>query len=223
MLRAGGLLYYAPGEVLYSAGEPAQIMLIVLAGAFQIEYPKPGERRGFVAAMLLAPAIVGECQVLHGGTWSGTGIALTPLTVLALDRTQFDRLLREHVGFAHAAYLELSLRFFGAIEAWKHRDKALPVETVARYLLSYFEILKRCGAAEGEVPALRQGDLAGATGLRRETVNRLLHQWAKKGTVKFSRQGIEAIRAPELAGLLPEKRGDLLVRASDPLPLPAAP
>jgi CRP-like cAMP-binding protein len=174
VLTRGSLLHLDAGDVLYRAGDAAVEVYAVLSGAFQIEYPKPTRHRGFVSAMLLAPTFVGECQALHGRNWSGTGITLSPVTVLAIDRSAFEELLQSHTQFAYAAYRELTSRFLGAIDAWKHQQKSSPEERLARYLLSYSEVFRRL-ALPLDGPALKQTALGPATALRRETVNRLLH------------------------------------------------
>ncbi|MEO1174618.1 MAG: Crp/Fnr family transcriptional regulator, partial [Myxococcota bacterium] len=178
-------LYLDAGEFLYESGAPASRVFAVLEGTLQIEYPNPGEVRGRAVAILPAPSMLGECQVLHRQSWTGTGVALAPLTALAIAREVLEALVLQEPRFALALYRELSGRFLHAIESWRASPSHGPEQTLARYLVAYCEIAE----LERDIP-LRQVTLGQATGLRRETVNRVLKRWEREGWVEVSPRGI---------------------------------
>jgi CRP-like cAMP-binding protein len=183
LLQTAGIVHLDPEETLYVAGQEAKHLFVGLRGALQIEYPGPGEERGYVAAMLRAPWFLGECQVLHGRPWSGTAVALLPLTALALTREDLETLVREQPQFALAIYREVTLRFLRAIDHWKIRPSRTPTQELARYLLGYLQVV-RIDDPDADTVHVRQADLGRATGLRRETVNRLLKQWIESGMME---------------------------------------
>ncbi|MEO0813872.1 MAG: Crp/Fnr family transcriptional regulator, partial [Myxococcota bacterium] len=182
----GRAVFLEPGERLYTASEPANRVFALLEGAIQIEYPAPGEIRGRAVTMLSAPSMLGECQVLNGRSWSGTGVALAPVTALGLGRELLESLVLDEPRFALALYRELSERFLHAIDSWKTTPARDPSQTLARYLIAYCHVSE----SDGHVP-LRQAALGQATGLRRETVNRLLKRWERDGLVELSARGLE--------------------------------
>lgn len=185
-MNHGRSVFLEPEEPLYTAAAPADRVFALLDGAIQIEYPQPGETRGRAVSMLSAPSMLGECQVLNERSWSGTGVALLPVTALGLGRELIESLVLEEPQFALALYRELAKRFLHAIDSWKTTPSLDPSQTLARYLVAYCEVC----TISGHVP-LRQAALGQATGLRRETVNRVLKQWERDGLVALSTRGID--------------------------------
>ena len=201
------VVYYLDAdELLYTSGDPADRIFSILEGAIQIEYPNHGEARGRVAAMLSAPCFLGECQVLHGRLWSGTGVALVPIVALGIRKEELQRTFLNHPDFAFNLYRELALRFMNAIEAWRKQPVRTPTQTLARYILGYLEMTMtpvKKGKAEVK---LRQSVLGCATGLRRETVNRLLRVWVEEKRIKMNPQAGIEIKIARLEELL-DKNG----------------
>jgi CRP-like cAMP-binding protein len=171
-------VHLADQEILYTSGEPADRVFVLLSGALQIEYPLSGATRGKVSVMLLAPSFLGECQVLNEQKWSGTGVAVTDLIALGIKKSRFVELTSEHPRLTQALYFELTVRFLNAIESWRHEPAHKPETLVARYLLARSEVLVQLGRA-GDLVEVRQVDLARSTGIRPETVNRILSRWNK--------------------------------------------
>jgi CRP-like cAMP-binding protein len=201
ILASSAIVHLDRDELLYRAGAPADRVFAGVEGAVQIEYPEPGEERGYVAAMLAAPFFLGECQVLHGRPWSGTACALAPTVAVGIGGPLLERTIAEHPSFALLAYREITLRFLRAIDAWKQQPTRTPAQSVARYLLGCDRILT--GHLE-----IRQVDLGRATALRRETVNRLLKAWEGDGVLAIDPKGVtvrdrarlEAVLHPADAG-----------------------
>jgi CRP/FNR family transcriptional regulator len=191
-------IFMERGEILYVAGDPADRIYVVLEGALQIEYPERQNRRGRVAAILEAPALLGECQVLHGLPWSGTGVVLRPLVALGIHKEQLEALILAHPRFALQLYREVTWRFLRAIEGWKASPSVTPERALARYVLGHLVAL---GTSRRTCPALAltQQELGRASGLRRETVNRLLRRWARQGWLRAVPAGLLDIDVCRLA------------------------
>src|SRR5688572_13795316 len=199
-MARSALIHLDADEILYSAGAPADRVFVGTAGAIQIEYPEPGEVRGLVAAMLAAPFFLGECQVLHGRPWSGTAVAVVPVTAVGLHRAALEQLIVEEPQVALRLYRELSLRFLRAIDAWKKQPTRTPAQALARYVIGYVDLQRRHGA--GDEIKIRQVDLGRAAGLRRETVNRLLRGWVEEGRLEVTPKGLSRIDVERVAELL---------------------
>lgn len=182
------LHYLNAGEALYEANSRADTIFVVLEGCLQIEYPKPGETRGVVTAMLGAPSVLGECQVLHDRPWSGTGVALVPLLAVGIGAALLERTMMQHPVLGIALYREVTLRFLNAIDAWKAAPVRSVEEQLARYMAGAMEAL----ASDSALP-FSQAVLGRATGLRRETINRILARWETDGILEAGARGIRRI------------------------------
>lgn len=190
-------------EVLYVSGERADRIFVLLSGALQIEYPLAGTTRGKVTAVLLAPGFLGECQVFNERTWSGTGVAVTTLIALSIRTARFLSLIEAYPILTQSLYFELTARFLYAIETWRHEPSHKPELQVARYLLARGEVLSTLGRS-ARVLSIKQVDLARATGLRPETVNRILSKWAKDGWIHKADVGLELRAVEALVALTQE-------------------
>lgn len=201
LVETNPILYLEAGELLYRSGGAAEQIFILLAGALQIEYPPPDEARGIVKAMITAPGLLGEAQVLSGRPWSGTGVAMFPLTSLALSRRAFERLVVEHPPIGLELYRELACRFLNAIDNWKAEQSLEPSDNLARFLRSYATVQARFLDLPETPPSipLGQAELGRATGLSRETINRVLRQWAREGRVEIKKSAVLLLDAPALA------------------------
>lgn len=200
-------VHHRAGEIIYQSGHEAQSVSILVRGALQIEYPSPGEERGPVNALFVAPALLGEAQVLATRAWSGTGVALTDLVLLGFDREAWLELLAKSPAVTRRLYLELAGRFLLAIETWRNQPELGPAELIARYCAGVRLAFERCRIPEPSELPLDQKALALATGLTRETVNRTLKAWAENGLV-LARRGrlsigdpaaLEALAGPSLS------------------------
>lgn len=216
LLRRFQIITLKPGDTLYEAGRPATDIFFVLEGALQIESPARGSSRGVVVLMLAAPGVLGECQALHQRTWSGTGVALFPTNVLPVEPQHLESLMLQFPRLAVAMYRELSWRFLMAIEFWKLQKEATPREALSRLLLSYRHVHRL--ASRDLSPALRvlHSELGRATGLRRETVSRLMGSFVKAGFVEKGPLRVSGVQENGLLQLLPSGRATLLVPPPPP-------
>ncbi|MBI5508980.1 MAG: Crp/Fnr family transcriptional regulator [Deltaproteobacteria bacterium] len=196
-------LHLDVGDVLYQSGSKAEAVFVILSGALQIEYPTGHETRGPVAAIIIAPGFLGECQVLGAVPFSGTGVALTPLLALGIKQRELLGMIERHPTLTRRLYLELSQRFLTAIETWRFQPEINPELSIARYLVGADRALAAVDASRsGHRLGLRQVDIGRATGLRRETVNRIIGKWTERGLVRSDGAGIELKDLPALAAIV---------------------
>lgn len=196
LVRSAEEIHLAQGDVLYTSGTPAEQVFIVVRGALQVEFPLAGETRGRVMTLLLAPAFLGECQVVNRQPWSGTGVAVTDLVALGVVRAAFLELLGAHAELTRRLYLELTRRYLMTLETIRHQPMCQPAQAIARYLVALRNAQRAVQAeAAGELLAVRQAEVGRAAGLRRETVNRVLSGWIDEGRIHASKAGID-VRDP---------------------------
>ncbi|MFC1610746.1 Crp/Fnr family transcriptional regulator [Myxococcota bacterium] len=198
VIQRSSEIHLAANDLLYTSGEEAVQVFVILSGALQIEYPTGGETRGRVVAVMPAPSFLGEAQVVNDGTWSGTGVAIAELSALGIRKDQFATLVKSYPGLTRRLYLELTHRFYAAIESWRHLPTSKPAASIARYLLARRQILSRMQAAQSNAVPIHQGELGRATGIRRETVNRTLAKWAEEGWVQRQPTTIDILKPEAL-------------------------
>ncbi len=204
------IFYLGGGEALYEANSSARHVFALLEGAVQIEYPKPGENRGQVVAMLSAPSFLGECQVLHNRPWSGTGVAIVPSVAIGIGSPLLERTMMAYPALGVALYREVTHRFLNAINARKEEPVRSVEEVLARFMagtlaaMDGVQMQRPEDIAEGEPEDMlpySQAALGRATGLRRETINRILSRWEKDGVLKAGARGVTAIDRVRLEGI----------------------
>lgn len=171
------------GDVVYQSGKQATEVSVLLRGALQIEYPSANEKRGPVSTLLVAPAIFGECQLMFEQPWSGTGVALCDVVLMSFTRSSWLSLVATETTLAARLYGELAGRFLLAIESWRHQPSLDPEGLVARYCCGVSLAFERAGDPEPLELTLTQGEIARATSLTRETVNRVLRDWSARGDI----------------------------------------
>jgi CRP-like cAMP-binding protein len=204
LLGESTLACFSAGEAIYTSGRPAEHLILLLEGAMQIEYPRPPDERGRVVAMVRAPFMIGEAHVFHGRPWSGTGVALDAATVSNVERRTIESLIQSAPAFALAFVEELSYRFLQTLESRRREAVESSEGALAKYVLAWVELTGR------DLVALQQIEIGRATGLSRETVNRIFKRWAEDGHVVNGRNGVtirsiaglEALLDPEQAPLL---------------------
>jgi SulP family sulfate permease len=87
---------FAPGQVLFRAGDPGDALYISLQG--EIALHLPGTQRRLVS---FAPGVtIGEMAVLAGAPRSAEAVAETDVLALGLSVQAFDRLTQQHPALA---------------------------------------------------------------------------------------------------------------------------
>jgi len=193
-LIAGAALYYLDaGEELFTTATKANHLLVIIEGAVQIEHPTPGETRGPVVNILAAPNVVGEGQALHGRLWSSTGVAVVPVVAVGIDAGLLERTMVSNPPLSLALYREVTLRFLNNINVRKAEPVRSVEEQLARYVASILSV-----SPDPTTFTMSQADLGRATGLRRETVNRVISQWGKAGLLKSAVGQLTAVDREKL-------------------------
>jgi len=83
------------GATLYSAGQPADGLYVIINGAFGIYVAQPGEGSGFIE-QVSGGQIAGEMEVISGNARSTTLVALRDSEVARLSCATFEKLVRKH-------------------------------------------------------------------------------------------------------------------------------
>lgn len=184
---------FARNEVIFHEGDPADSVLMVAKGRVIVRTTTP---LGHIAALSVLPtgAFVGEMALLGGpAVRSATAIALEPVEALALHTEAFAQLRG-----THPSVTEILVTLLAETVRRLNQQllEALYVPADTRTRRRVIELMETYGDAT--IP-LTQEDLAGLAGTTRATVNRVLRDEEKRGTLKLSRGKITVTDAAALA------------------------
>jgi len=196
LVSAGRRRSFARREVVFHRGDPADAVHLIRKGRFGVQITTA---LGDVAILaVLGPAeSFGEAALLSDeAVRSATVMALEPSETVSIHRLDFDRIRREH-----PEVNDVLLRLFA--EKVRRLSDLL---TEALYVPADKRVLRRLAdltalyedGDERRVP-LTQEQLASLAGTSRATVNRVLRDEERRGTLELSRGGVSVIDREALA------------------------
>src|SRR5690348_3208685 len=169
---------FGVGDTIFLIGAPGDSMMAILEGTVRISVPSP-EGKEVVLAILHPGEVFGEIALLDGKGRTADARAMTKCHVAVLDRRDVlafferqpqawpklvevlcDRLRRTDQHLAEMALLEIPLRL---------------AKTLLRLLAE--------GNTAGPKIALSQRELGNIVGASRESVNKCLNEWQRRGIV----------------------------------------
>jgi CRP/FNR family transcriptional regulator, cyclic AMP receptor protein len=104
VLALGDEVEFFPGKVIVEAGDVARDFYLLLAGSAKLTVA--GKR-----SQTLGPGdYFGEMAVLDGGPRTATIVALTPVSALRIDRSDFLSLLKVNSSISRKILIELTGR-----------------------------------------------------------------------------------------------------------------
>lgn len=181
---------YRSGEVIYHVGDPADALFIVDTGFVKIGVPSETGREAFLA-MCGPGEYFGELALLDGAPRPSTAQTMEPTRALLLGRDRFRGLLAEpSVRDTLFVGMATQLR---RLTAQLEEMHFLDVEGRLAARLAF--LVAAVGDAQGDGSlrlhvSLSQGDLAAMVGCTRQSVNKLLGQFAEDGVVRLDRDQI---------------------------------
>ena len=190
---------YRRNETIFHQGDPGDSLYIVARGRVKIVLPSPEGEDAAIIATLDRGDFFGELALLDGAPHSASAVALEPSETLVLHREPFDELLLTDAALRRALMAGLVgelRRLTGHVEELHFLD--LPGRLARR--------LVRIAAnappdEQGEVRLdwpYTQSELAGMIGGARQSVNRLLADFAARDLIRFEP---DVLVIPNLAAL----------------------
>ncbi|CAB1128176.1 cAMP-binding proteins - catabolite gene activator and regulatory subunit of cAMP-dependent protein kinases [Candidatus Hydrogenisulfobacillus filiaventi] len=177
VLEAAGVTRrYAAGEVAFTQGDPTTGLWVVLEGRLAMERVGP-DGVVYTTGVQLPGEMVGMAGLWDQSGYPASARALeTPTVLLWMSREQFFALHRRYPEFALAVSRSLAARLRLVLETIADtRGRPVP-----RQLAVFLSTLYR---RSGPDIALTHEDLAHMIGVRRETVSRVLREFAQRGWI----------------------------------------
>ena len=177
---------YAKGQVIFYRDDPGDSLHIIVKGEVRVMLPSPeGEE---VTLALLGPGdFFGDLCLLDGGPRSATTIAIKATETLVVERNQFMQWLQSRPAAAVAILTAVGRRLRAANEL-VGEFAFLDVHCrLAKKLLDLSG-----SAAEGDQVELHfsQDELASMVGVTRESVNKHLQFFKRRGAIEVHRRRI---------------------------------
>ena len=189
---------FRKGEVVFHEGDPGDSLFIVASGAVKVVLPSE-EGEEAILATLRRGEFLGELALLDGAPRSASCIALEPTEMLTLPRDRFSTLIAEPaIRDALLVAVAAELRRLTADVAELH-FLDLTGRLAAR--LARLAATHGTRGADGSVrldTPPTQSDLASMIGATRQSVNKLLGEFADAGLLRLDKDGIVI---PDLAAL----------------------
>jgi CRP/FNR family transcriptional regulator, cyclic AMP receptor protein len=183
----GRLHELARGELLYEQGDPAEHLYLVARGAVAVTVTISSGQQAPVA-VLGRPALFGSAALLRNGSCrEATVTAVVDTAILAFPADQVMALLDDYP-VASAAVRSALVRQVLELSDRVVESLHLPASDRIRRRL----VALAAAHPGGEVPITQQ-ELAGLTGTSRATVNAVLAEEVRAGTVTVKRAAIQVL------------------------------
>lgn len=194
LFKSGHLLSLKSGALLFQHGEPGGSMFVVVNGLIEVSVLTPDGRKVSLNRLGTGECF-GEISMIDGMPRTADGVALSDTRLLSINRDAFFDAARRHpeLGFAMVQLLCERVRWLSdSVEDYA----ILPLERrLARRLQVLFD---RFGGEKRSIE-IAQMDLADFVGATRESVNKILIAWRKRGLISMGRKTIHLIEEDGLS------------------------
>ncbi len=178
---------YRAGEMIFHEGDAGTALYIIEEGEVKIVLGSP-EGKEAVLGLLGRGDFFGELALLDGLPRSADAVAASPTRLLILNREDFLRLLAAHPGVAAGLLAALSRRL-------RRTDQLVHDAAFSDVRTRLLKVLLELGATKGKpgpegiviASRLTQGDLADMVGTTRESVNKWLRHYERRGLIHHDR------------------------------------
>lgn len=183
LLEIGRTKIFEPGEEIFSVGEKAEFLPVVLRGRVKIiRFLEAGKE--IIINIFRAGEMFAIPPVLDGQAYPATAVATEKTELLLIRRKDFFDLLEESAEFSAMVMSRMSLLLRETTSSLENLATASPEKRVGRVLLR----LAGKEDARGRVKiTLRRQDIAEMAGLTTETTIRTVRRLAARGLITIIR------------------------------------
>ena len=186
------------GEVIFHVGDPGDALFIIVSGEIKISLPSEAGEEA-ILVRLRPGDVFGELALLDGAPRSATATALSATETVVLPRDRFRELISNEPAVRDALLAALASELRRLTD---HVEELHFLDITGR-LAACLVRLAGDGAPQPDGAirlrtSLTQGDLASMVGSTRQSVNKLLGQFAADGLLRLER---DAIVVTDLEGL----------------------
>lgn len=190
---------YRKGEVVFHEGDPGDALFIVVSGAAKVVVPSE-EGGEAILATVRRGDFLGELALLDGAPRSASVVTLEATEMLTLPRDRFNSLVAGEPAIRDALLASLAIELRRLTD---HVAELHFLDLAGRLAVGLARLAREHGR-EDEDGAIRldspltQTDLGAMIGATRQSVNKLLGEFAAEGLVRMDR---ETLVVPDLDAL----------------------
>ncbi len=192
LLDAARVLSVARGASLLRQGDAVDGLYCVVAGCLRVTTTSADGRQAMLA-IAEPPQWFGEIALFDGAPVSHDVQASAPTTLLQVPRAQLLALLEATPAHWHALGLLLTHKLRAAFAAIEETTLLTPQQRLARRLLALSDGWGQSPERTRREVRVPQEQLGQMLGLTRQTVNRLLRQLSRDGSLRMGRGTIEIV------------------------------
>jgi CRP/FNR family transcriptional regulator len=190
--KAGRTKTFASGEEIFSIGERAEFLPIILSGKIKVvRFLEVGKE--IILNIFRDGDVFAIPPILDGKSYPATAVALEKTKLLLIYKKDFFRLLEESDEFNAFIMSRMSSLMREIASSMENLAVASPEKRVAKVLLKLAEKEDEIGSIQIK---LRRQDIAEMAGLTTETTIRAARRLAEKDLIKIVRGKIH-IENPE--------------------------
>lgn len=186
------------GATLFSKGDPGNSLYAVISGTVKMSISSPDGRNAILN--IVGPGeIFGEIALLDGRPRTADAMAMTDCELTVIERRDFLAFVHSEPNVALQLIALLCERLRIASE---HYEEVVFLDLptrLARILLQLADQTE-AGAAEPKLK-ITQREISQMLGSTRESVNKQLRAWSKRGVIALERGGIVVYRLATLAAI----------------------
>jgi CRP/FNR family transcriptional regulator, cyclic AMP receptor protein len=179
------------GTVIFSKGDTGTSLFVVRSGTVRISSPS-GQEKSAVLNLIRAGEIFGEIALLDGGERTADAIAVTDCDFIIIDRRSFLPLIRSQ---PDAALKLIELLCSRLRRTSEQVENVLFMDLPSRLARTLLRLVRADGAKVEHPPiiSITQLELSQIIGMSRESTNKQLREWEKRGWLHLGRGGIHLL------------------------------
>jgi CRP-like cAMP-binding protein len=191
----------ARGTSIFAKGDPGTGLMGVLAGAVKVSVAS-AEGKDVVLNIFHEGEVFGEIALLDGRPRTADATAMSDCELIVIERRDFVPFLSAHP--------DVMLKFIEILCSRLRRTSEqvqditflnLPTR-LAKTLLQL--TAAEDGSAASRKAAVTQREISQMIGISRESTNKQLRTWAKRGWIRLERGGVTVVAADKLAAVAAE-------------------
>ncbi len=177
---------FAAGETIFLMGSPGSSMMAVLSGTIRISVPSP-DGKEIVLAILHPGEVFGEIALLDGKERTADAKALAACSLAILERRDVLAFLDRHP----ATYLRL---IDVLCDRLRRTDQQIAELALLPLPMRLAKALMRLADADGSGRiGLSQRELGNIVGATRESINKCVRDWQRRGMLRLEETSITII------------------------------
>lgn len=185
---------FGAGETIFHMGSPGSSMMAVLSGQVRISISSP-EGKELLLAIIQPGEVFGEIALLDGKPRSADAVAMSACSLVVLERRDVLVFL-ERSPEAWLRIVEVLCERFR--ENTQHAAEVSLLQLPARLAKALLRMADE-GTAGGK--PLSQRDLGNLVGAARESVNKCLNDWQRRGVIRIDDNAIAIVDRQALEGM----------------------